>query len=119
MRMRFVLASLLALGGAGLWAQGTISVPGQGDYRWEWATASESPTREDWEPNAVEHQAGCFIAATWFDERMVQLNCPAPFSPYGVTFLRYCVVKPNQRLVRAKVIVQKDGTRTLWSCEVR
>lgn len=109
MKVLFLLALVL---------QGVIEIPGQGKWRWEWAKPDEIQVRDTWVLTERETQAHCFVAVTWFDDHLVQIHCPAPFSPYGVTFHRFCVVKPDQRLVRAKVVIMKDGVRDLWTCEV-
>lgn len=109
------MTSLLILA---LLSQGVVDLDGR-RYRWDLAKQAEAPTRDTWVLTEREQAAGCFVAATWFADHLVQVNCPAPFNPYGVTWHRYCVVKTGERLERAKVLILRDGRRQLWVCEVK
>lgn len=114
--------SLVAVLTSAILAQGVFDGgPGIGKITWEWAKPSEAPQRDTWVLTEAEAKYGCSVSLTVFNHHLVEVRCPAPFSPYGVTWYRYCVVKPDERFERAKIIVARRGKpvdHDLMECEV-
>jgi hypothetical protein len=93
-----------------------------GQPQTEWLKAGDVKTphgfawqRDTWTVTDEEKQRGCWVAATWFDRHLVEIRCPAPFSPYGVTWQRFCVVKADERVTRVQVL---KASRDLVRCEI-
>ena len=91
--------------------------------QWEWVKPSEVLTRDTYVLRQVEADHRCWVSTTWFEDRMIEIRCPQPFSPYGVSWSKWCVVHEDETLKRAKVRVVKGEASPkhrdeLLSCEV-